>query len=418
VGYEDPSDLDALLGYRLPTWGYRTWTANFNLNGGGSESRLSGNKSLINAFNTDLNTYFTHYNESEICTRSLTATLGGDYTHRHSGSDTHEQSRHELSLDYNLDAHAHRYLADGPFSLRFGLGRGQRYRENITSMRNMNVTTEGENYHRFTDHKFEAGVGWGRMRDVVPLIRAQRLSERLAAMGYPRLTEDQVVQVAQVIATEYGYGRIFDRRNRHFWEDVMEPMTGIQLSPYEVFYLADVLNENVGTRLQGFELTTLWQYSGSTSFSSSSPEDRNVRDRLASLTTAWSRNLTLQHQVRTYIGLVYSFRNIDAAASENLDLMATLEHLWNVADRHYLVTHLRYRGNSFIDSETRNRGVSLGSEWRIYVEDQLSLTTRADLDYDWQRSPIQPAGGEDGVNQRWNWGFSVGLTYDLQRVLF
>jgi hypothetical protein len=116
--------------------------------------------------------------------------------------------------------------------------------------------------------------------------------------------------------------------------------------------------------------------------------------------------------------MFYSFQNRNDTSGEYLDYLATLEHLWNVADRHYLITDLRYRGNSYIDAETRNRGVSLGSEWRIYVEDQLSLTTRADLNYDWQRAPQQSARDEDRVFQHWSWNFSVGLAYDLERVLF
>jgi Tat protein secretion system quality control protein TatD with DNase activity len=87
-----------------------------------------------------------------------------------------------------------------------------------------NAGDENRSFGRTREYDVGAGIGIGRSRDVTPLIRAQRLSERLEALGRPPLSAHQVQQVAQVLAREEGYRIVFDRPDRSFWRDVLEPM--------------------------------------------------------------------------------------------------------------------------------------------------------------------------------------------------
>lgn len=415
VGFEDPGDIRPLLDYRLPTWSYRTWDATFSLNGGGHDARLAGEKSVYNNFNTGLGSDFLHYRESEICTRTLQARVDADYARSHSGYLDNERSGHRLDGRYSFGADVKRYLAGRPFAVIAGLNEGRSYGEDISWNRSGTIISETEDYSRNHDFAFTIGAAWGKVRNVVPLIRAQRLNERLAAMGYRRLNPDETQQVAQVIATEYGYRQVFDRRSRHFWKDVLEPLLGEELDPYEIYYLADVLNENVGTRSQGTELSATWEYQGGNRTYSSATEDDHRRIRNASIFARWYHNLSLNHQLMVGIGWGYSFYNRNAQSAENGSLTANLSHQWNVADRHLWTNSLSLNGDSRIDSEIRERDVSLQSNWTMYIEDQLSLQGNVRAQYSWDRTPSLDADPGDDIRMGWNWGFGVSVVYHLDR---
>nr|MEE4269296.1 hypothetical protein [Candidatus Krumholzibacteria bacterium] len=415
IGFEDPGDLGPLLDYRLPTWSYRTWDADFSLNGGGYDARIAGEKSIYNNFNTGLGSEFMHYRQSEICTRTLRAQVDGDYARSHSGQSDNESSRHTLTGRYNFALDAKRYLGTRPFGVIVGLDQGLSYDEQIASSRYESNTEETERYSRRNSHGFKVGAVWGRARNVVPLIRAQRLSERLAAMGYRRLTAAETQQVAEVFAAEFGYRRVFDRYSRHFWEDVLEPLLGEKLDPYEIFYLADVLNEDVGTRDQGTEVTATWQYSGTNQFRTSATEEDHRRNRDAVLIARWFRNLSLNHQVTASCGARYSFYNANYQGEEYASLQAALSHLWNVADRHIWTNSLSYDGDSRIHGEAREKVVRLSSSWTMSIEDQLSLRTDLGTTYSWYRTQSDDPVPADNIRTGWNWYFGVGVVYHLDR---
>jgi len=164
-----------------------------------------------------------------------------------------ETSDHNLVGNYGVGGGLNQYLGEGQFFLGLLGNGGQYYEESIIEVSDAD---EIRNFRR--NHHFGIGpsVGWGRARDVTPLIRAQRLSERLIALDRPPLTSDQVQQIARVLATEQGYRTVFDRPERSFWRDVLEPMLDQEnpLSPYEIFYLRDVLAEDIGPRREGVEL--------------------------------------------------------------------------------------------------------------------------------------------------------------------
>jgi hypothetical protein len=415
IGFADPGDLGPLLNYRLPTWSYRTWEADFSLNGGGHDARIAGEKSIYNSFNTGLGSDFFHSRQSEICTRTLRAQVDGYYARSHSAQSDSENSGHTLMGRYNLGLDAKRYLGTRPLGVIVGLDQGLSYDERINSSRYESSTEETEQYSRRNTHGFEIGAVWGRARNVVPLIRAQRLSERLAAMGYRRLTAAETQQVAEVFATESGYQRVFDRYSRHFWEDVLEPLLGEKLDPYEIFYLADVMREDVGIRSQGTEVTATWKYTGTNQFSSSATQEDHRRNRDAVLIARWIRNLSLNHQVTASCGARYSFYNTNFQGEEYASLLASLSHLWNVADRHLWTNSLSYDGDSRIHGEAREKDVRLSSAWTMAIEDQLSLRANLGTHYSWGRTQSDDPVPSDDIRTGWNWGFGISVVYHLDR---
>ncbi len=194
---------------------------------------------------------------------------------------------------------------------------------------------------------------------------------------------------------------------------MLEPMLGpdIKLAPYEIFYLTDVLNEDVGYRNQGLQLSAQLQYSDGWESNSNASQDRNSRHRAPQAVMAWYHNLSLNHQVMCTASWSYRISNYNNNESQYGELRGSLGHLWNIADRHLWENTINAGGNSRIESEIRTRTVDYQSVLTTYIEDRLSLQTRINARYSWRKS-------DPGVNHGWSWGYSLGLVYHLDRVLF
>ncbi|MFH1842241.1 MAG: hypothetical protein ABIF77_03470, partial [bacterium] len=60
IGFSNPDDLESLLAYRLPTWGYRIWDLGFDLGGGGEDDDRQSAR-----FGLGLDSSYELYGESE-----------------------------------------------------------------------------------------------------------------------------------------------------------------------------------------------------------------------------------------------------------------------------------------------------------------------------------------------------------------
>lgn len=304
IGFEDPDDTATLLEYRLPDWGWRTWDATFDLGGAANESYAGDDdRDVNNRFSTRLGTRFEINRESERRDWRTNGTASGGYQRSHDGSTTAERSSRSLNSFLSLSGDLREYLGGGPFFVRVGGRLSHRYNESITEQRRPEGIPESRRYGRAESLGARAGFGVGRVRDVTPLIRAQRLSERLVALGRPALTRDQVLAIASVLATEQGYRTVFERPDRSFWRDTLEPMLdpANPLSPYEIFYLRDVLSEDVGPRTQGAWIQVVANFDESRA-SSGGQESVSPR-RSAGLVASWDHNLNLNHQLRASGGV-------------------------------------------------------------------------------------------------------------------
>lgn len=411
VGFSDPSQLQTLLDHRLPDWTSRVWSASFGLSGNGSDRRVSGRSFIDNRFATRLGTSWYQNREGEKTNHSLGVNLLSDYQRSHSGNETSETSGHDFTGSYTIEGTLERYLNEGPFSARGTLREHRLYTEDISSFRTDGVTTHDDSYRRFSDHAYGVGLAVGRVRDVTPLLRAERLAERLVALGHPRPDEGQVRRIAEVLAKGNSYSQVFQRPERHFWRDVLEPLLGAEraLSPFEIMYLTEVLNESLGDRRQGLRLGPLFTYQDGRS--SANDSDSSQRRRSVGVDLVWYRNLSLTRQVFCAAGLWYNWTDQDSGHREFASSELTLGHLWNLTDRHLLENTLRYESDADIAADGCEKWASHRSTLRTWVEDRLSLDASATLNYTWRRQ-----GDEEYV--AWSWSYALGLTYYLDRILF
>ncbi|MEZ4387957.1 MAG: hypothetical protein R3D98_10375 [Candidatus Krumholzibacteriia bacterium] len=288
VGFEAPADLGALLAYRLSDWGWRTVEVAGAFEGGGNVAPLVENDEFYGRFDRyaslDLAAGLRWTHEGELSRRSLRVDGTGRW--RRTRSQWSDCVTWGLEGRFEVDGRWDRYLARDRWFVSARLALASSHEEIHGCFIGYDESTGGYG------HRVELGGGWGRLRDVEPLLRAQRLAERLVALGRVRPGRAQVLAAAEVLATRGGYGAIYDRPDRRFWQEVFAALTGGEtLDLAEVLYLEDALAENLGDRRQGVRVEAggWWIQNGT-----GDQEDH----WLGTWTRATAaRNLSLDHQL-------------------------------------------------------------------------------------------------------------------------
>jgi len=238
IGFADPSDLETLLDYRLPDWGYHRWDARLSLDGSG---RNEGDYDRSRNHGLFTSSGFI-YRESEKRILRLSALGRGTYSNEDRGWDANED-REEMSYTHDrfdlqiyLAGDLQRYVGTSDYFARGLVSGSAMYRETGDDRMEGDETSESTHYTRRYDYSAAGTMGVGRMRVITPILRAKRLSERLVALGRTPLTPDQVMRAAEVFAQVTGYSSSYDRVSRRLWRDVFESVVDPDqpLSIYEI----------------------------------------------------------------------------------------------------------------------------------------------------------------------------------------
>ena len=414
VGFQNPDDLDALLSYRLPNWGYRIWDGTFQLDGAGmSQSNRSQNTN-----NMDIASNFKLFRESEARTWSLMARASGVLERTRVGRDDEVERESSDTFLGQLAGNWKAYTGSSDWFVGLNGIATASYLDNVISERDAFDSTETSNFRRQYSTGAAASWGYGRLRDVTPLVRAQRLSERLLALGRAPLSSADVVAVAEVLAQESGYRTVFDRGDRRFWRDVFEPLVlddGDHFSPYEIHYLEEVINESVGSRSEGWFMAVQAAWAETRNGRSSSWTIN--REQGIGLIGRWSHNLSLERQV-VFFGEVGQM-STDAGGDEGMILQAYLqcEYLETLTDRNRFSASLRgdagYMDRQ--DSGMINRvfNARFMVEDNLYVEDNVALRPYATVA--WQTMSGSSFGYETPLVY---WEYGVSLHYYFDHLLY
>jgi hypothetical protein len=410
-GFSNPDDVQSLYDYRLPDWTYRNWRLNLDLNGRGSKTRVSEGSHHDNDFRTQLSTIFRQDWENDLNNYYLAGSLLGTYSHLHDGSLSGTRSQDYLRGLYGLDAGMDRYLGQGPFFVSGQLSLNGEYREETNEYSPGDAdSNDHKRLLRSSTRGTELGFGMGRVRNVEPLIRAERMNERLQALGKPALDRQAVLRVARALAKQGGYGLVYSRPDRRFWEEVLEPVLveAGSLSPYEMHYLAEALEEYVGNRNQGWSVRATYGFTEGRGHDLGSG-DIYQKELGPTLQAHWSHNLSLEHQIS--LRASYSYQWSDSYGHETEFSLAGLElsHLWLLTDRHRLESALGASHNS--RHENRMGVAQLNFRFFSRLEDKLSLMTALEGGYQWTKDPM------DREAMAWRWQYQLGLVYYLDKFL-
>lgn len=403
VGFSDPDDLETLLAYRLPSWGYRIWDLGFDLSGSGMDDRGESR-----SFGLGLEPGLQAYHESEQRTWSLQGESTLRYARRSASTLDGDNERHERSFlgDLTVRGNLRQYFAENAavlMSLHLDAG----YQESKLER----GQDEDNRVFRALNERYHVGFGLGRIRNVTPLLRAQRVSERLRSLGRPPLSRREVLSLAATLAQHSGYLTVHDRADKVFWRDVFSSLTGDQpLTPFEVLYLAEVLEEEIGYRSEGWLFSlTAWIEHNHDEYHAN---ELNAGPRVF---LGWSHNFDLNHQLSLNLSGSYGWHDNPDNDAGRGEVSLAGAHLWVLADRVLWSTRLRglFRHGEQKDVDYRHRDLStsFSSTFDFYVEDHLVLQPTVRVRYD-----TSEYTGQD-VRSRWNWQYGVTLRYYFEKAL-
>ena len=424
TGFSDPDRIISIDEFRLPSWGYRTLELGFGLSGMGNTSDDPYKVESTNG-SIDVSPQFEWYRESEQRVKHLNLRLDGRWrASRFTDEDTRypsESKNRHVELVTGIESEWKRYFRPSHFFTITGDGWGVhqvRHTEKRRSKRDKEVRDRTYNAY---EAALGVGFGFGRVRNVTPVVRALRLGERLEALGkIPRLSDEEIRRVADQFAVRSGYSRIHNRSNKYFWEDLTDVIAGIDsLTAFEVYYLSEVLIEKIGDRLEG------WETAAGLSLRSSEYEGDDRNALLSGFTRAsWYKNHTLDHQTGLEISGEVG-KHIDGSLEWGPEGSVRLfaNHLWVIADR--LVWEPNLSGTvSFLEVEaTEGRDAwwktrqtySLASAFTFFIEDRMALTSSGTFSI--ERRDHESYQGDRRVRIETHWHLSLTLAYYLDRVL-
>lgn len=437
VGFSAPDSTQPIDAYRLPDWNYAVWR--LSLNGTGTVDRRDLDPLEATQYRTDTQSDvefgpgYEAFWESERQTASLSVdTRVGRLSRSVSTEDesTFDGSFRDLTADLLLRGSVQQYLSDRTFAL-VSVDGDLRLSDERAENDDVNQP-DIDRYDFDTSLRLRTGLGLGRVRDVTPVIRALRVRERLRALGSgASLSPSDVQAAARQLARRPGYGPVYDRPDKYFWRDFFNAAgTGEgALAPFDVFYVADVLQEPVGRRLEGAELRVgpAVNYQNNLFREDPDPGPLNRTRTITSTLGAFVngrvyRNLSLRHQLGFVADAAYNYAlQTETERDRRLELETRVQWLWVLADRFRLdtraATDFAFADDSTIDDnaiKTQQSRYSLSTGLTVFIENRLSVTASGGVFYLDQRTD---GFGDDASTDRLDASFSISVGYFLSRVI-
>lgn len=420
VGFSDPDNIQPLLDYRLPEWGYTNFYLDFSLDGNTDRTYLKQAEhiSTENEFAIQLSPVYYRLYSSESHKSSYSFQSEMDYFSNKSndfGNNKESATNYNLELGFHLDEKF--FLKDSDLFLT---GQGNASFDQVKTEEGVNPNNNFLDRWEFV-RNFETflaiGVGYGRLRTVNPVIRSLRLGERLNTLNSGRyMSNEDYISAAEQFSKFNGYQDVYDRPQKYFWEDMDEMISPnlSDLNPFDLLYLTDTTLETIGSRREGWEIQALVAFDYSARYaedeSLGNGSDMHTETYLRpSLSGSWSKNFSLKHQ----IGLSANIQSFIHLESENSAInLITLSSSWlyTVTDRILSTTSIFFLGRM---SDSWDGG-SLFSNTEVdyFIENRFSLFANAGLVH--YPKILDPYHEQRSIR----FTFSAGLRYYFKRELF
>jgi len=445
IGFTDSTNFEQLINYRLPGWGYSQFSlenggGNFNIltsnnrrtqNGIDLEDRVNNNTS----YSLDFTPRYESYFESEDRVLHLTA-LSSFRTNRYKsktdfggGTEDEELTNRVNQFSESLVIDLQEYIY-GDFFLLSNSSNSLTF---TFSNQDRSTPPSRESYSRYVNLNQELGIGFGRIRNVTPVLRAIRLNERLKSVSEHHLTNGEIYSASEQFTRYQAYTRTYDRPLKYFWGDLDDLVSNkiSDLSAFDQFYLDDVFNESYGLRLEGYQIQFLGGYNYLNSLNRTTTKEETEEElnrnldirRTASAGTnfRYFKNLSLEHQLGVTFDsrILFPLEQSDREDWSNLTYL-NVNWLWVVADRILLSNGVRSNFRSEkqkdIDDFKYHYVTSrLYSQLTYFIENQVSIDATFSLGHDYSYRNID---SDVTKNTSLELGASFRIRYYFSRQLF
>ena len=488
IGIKNPENVSPVTNYRVPDWSYST--LRLGANGSMSGNRNSSTEQNAGEYSDESSNFslagaYLYFRESEEQTFNMETRVTGTFGQQSSkipyySAADRESENEDRGGTFSLDGEWRRYILKNHFIHLTLMSELSAKRKTNDEKQTGLLEKSGTDDRIGSTTEMNLGYGFGRIRNVTPLIRALRIRERLKALDRDiDLDENKITKMAQHFAKFSGYQRVYDRQNKNFWGDFADIAGLDALAPYEQFYIEDVLKENIGQRFQGWSLSLGAFYRDNRTKNENEQNNKSrmiVRNDYVEtysftkrtsdtrflgpyLSAQWVKNLTLRHQlgfssdVQWTVLLkdeAYSYTQVNDRETEwrkcgkqpeNLYFLFAADYLWVLHDRLLWTNRIDaawttnfYDVDGFEprtgvqEVEPNDRGFIhdylLQSKFSYYIENDLVLSTDIQLNRSDRRTTGFTCRFGDASNTywsrkwgEWNWEYWISLTYYLDRKL-
>lgn len=432
LGNADPS---VFSGYKLPETNLKSIYFTTQLNYGTQKSDYSNVNSYTTSSGSSIYKRFTSYlsptfymlKENDDRVLNLTAYINGGYANYYNKHHSTQLTQYnppvfiynyskQVSFDLNLDVISNYRNYFTSSDLFYSLGTDLNARITDTKIDDR----QGKSYNgtKAQDYYFTLGIGWGRLRNVTPVVSAIRFQERLKQINLLNndLNANTIELLAQQFSKQGYYSQVYNRDTKYFWQDIEKTLSGsgVSLSGLNIYgsnYLMESLDEIRFNRYEGIIAGLNFQLNYENNFHSEFPSIDEQFFTLANVFVEFGHQLNLNSQLRGRLSLSGG-PNItkNSEVKQKYSVETFIGYYYELTDR--VVTSITDNFNlSYENRESQSR--SLHNELNLnvdyFIEDQLSLNASYNLYYSEGKYT-----GQKKINNNNN--VSLGLTYYIDRA--
>lgn len=253
---EDNSRVTTSLfsNYRLPTTTYH----NLKFHGSGNLGLFAiagGTKTrnLTVYFAPD----FNYLSNSENHEDQINFISQGNYSSQISEQNETEREQSSYSQRILLEGHRNRYIFES--NLYWQLAGSVNL--SLSERNEDDPAIEFNHYESVKTQIYSAeiGFGWGKIRDVTPVVTALRIDKRLNKLGRKTdFSNSEIVKIAGTVSRLNYFSMNYDKPEKYFWNSVEGELADLghkyELNYFEQNYLNDVLDEIKFLRQEGLKI--------------------------------------------------------------------------------------------------------------------------------------------------------------------
>jgi hypothetical protein len=259
------------------------------------------------------------------------------------------------------------------------------------------IFQEGQHINQYIGNKTQHynisfGFGWGKIRDVTPVVSAIRLQERLKQLNLLNndLSENTIEDLSEQFSKSIYYSQVHNRADKFFWQDVEKTLSnnGVSLAGINQFgsnYLREVLNEVRFMRNEGITTGLNITMDYRNAYASSTNSCTEGLNTLGNIYFNLSHQLDLNSQIKFSLSLSGGPNVIKYSLNKQEYLIqSTIGYDYEITDR--IVTSvsnsINYTINNYVNQQDKVLDDSFIFNVNYFIEDNYSLK----ISYQWEYS--------------------------------
>ncbi len=271
------------------------------------------------------------------------------------------------------------------------------------------------------NYSLATGIGYGRMRDVTPVVSAIRLQQKLKQLSIINddLNGNAITEIAGQFSRQGYYSSVYSRPDKYFWDDMEKTLNKNNISidginQYGSSYLREIPNEIRFARNEGLIYGVNVRFDYLNNYSSQGYYPSKVIEEFNILGEAYlnlSRQMNLNSQLSFDLSLSGGPNIIENAYSrQSYYVNINVRYDYELTDR-LVVSVEDFLGTNFRNSTyvKRNINNNLNVNFNYFIEDHISLNANAS----WNHTHIKFARDQKDIRNYKN--IMVGFTYYFDR---